>query len=73
MTFLFRGESRLLRAVRGLLTAATVLALILYAVHEVILTPIAEMGMSPNREFRGRVLPSQFKSSRPLSWNVILV
>lgn len=45
----------------------------MFALFQVVVQPVSEMGLTPNREFRSEYLHSSFTSTTPVVWNVIVV
>ncbi|KAF5334439.1 hypothetical protein D9611_014468 [Ephemerocybe angulata] len=66
------GEPKWIRYLRAVSVFLIVITLVLYGSYRIILQPVAEMGLTPNREYRAVVLPSTFTVKTSGVWNVIL-
>ena len=45
----------------------------MFALFQVVVQPVSEMGLTPNREFRSEYLHSTFTSTTPVVWDIIVV
>ena len=58
---------------RGLLALLVISSLAIFGLFEIVLEPVSEMGLTPNRVFRSEYLPLTFNSTTPIVWNLIVV
>lgn len=69
-----RGEGAWIRSLRGLLNFVVIGILVVFSIYQAILAPLAEMGLTPNKEFRASTIQTEtFQSTEDITWNVILV
>lgn len=54
-------------------TLAIIIVLVFYGAYEVVLKPVAEMGMVPNNEYRAYFLPGTIRTSSTIVYNLIAV
>lgn len=67
------GEGAWIRSLRGLLNFVVIGILVVFSIYQAILAPLAEMGLTPNKEFRASTIQTEtFQSTEDITWNVIL-
>ncbi|KAJ3532956.1 hypothetical protein NMY22_g7534 [Coprinellus aureogranulatus] len=68
------GQSDWLSIVRGISAVLAILMMIAFATYQIILSPVAEMGMVPHRQFRARFLPeSIIRLENQANWTVAVM
>ncbi|KAF5311417.1 hypothetical protein D9611_011526 [Ephemerocybe angulata] len=67
------GEAFWVRLLRGTVAVFMLLIIITFATYAIILKPVAEMGMTPNKEYRAEGLPSTFTLTTTPVWYITLV
>ena len=68
---LLRGETTLVRLLRGVLGLGFVVLLLFYAMIHMIFQPIRETSLTPVREYRTTIAPDNYKIENAL-WNIVI-
>ncbi|KAJ2931006.1 hypothetical protein H1R20_g6082, partial [Candolleomyces eurysporus] len=67
------GEASWMTLIRGLLALLFISSLSIFGLFQIVLDPVSEMGLTPNRVFRTERLDQNYRTTTPIVWNLIVI